>query len=189
VTLFSRPLMAHLVIVVSVLALASCDTIQQVIGQPVSGQQVPGPGAMSTVPTPSSSAAVTTRELATVEQVLDNLDQVRIEVPSIRGMGYAVVSAQPGNNLNHRRLNAIRVARMEAMRNLTEQIHGVRIDAVTTIGEAVLQSDTLRSSVTGMLRGARTVHIQPKGSDTYEVLLEVDRDMIDQMLKAARRGA
>lgn len=188
-TSFSRPLMAHLAIVVSVLTLASCDTIQRVTGQPVSGQQVPGPGAMSSVPTPPSSAAVTTRELATVEQVLDNLDQVRIEVPSIRGMGYAVVSAQPGNNLNHRRLNAIRVARMEAMRNLTEQIHGVRIDAVTTIGEAVLQSDTMRSIVTGMLRGARTVHIQPKGSDTYEVLLEVDRDMIDQMLKAARRGA
>ena len=99
----------------------------------------------------------------------------------------AVVSAQPGKSLVHRRLNAIRVARMEAMRNLTEQIHGVRIDGATTIAEAVLQSDTLRSTVVGMLRAARTVHIQPRGSDTYEVLLEVDRDMVDQLLKVARR--
>ena len=85
-TLLSRPLMAHIVIVVSVLTLASCDTIQRVTGQSVSGQQGPGPGAMSTAPTPPSNAAVTTRELANVEQVLDNLDRVRIEVPSIRGM-------------------------------------------------------------------------------------------------------
>jgi hypothetical protein len=32
------------------------------------------------------------------------------------------------------------------------------------------------------------VQIQPRGNDTYEVLLEIDRDMIDQMLRVARRG-
>jgi hypothetical protein len=178
VTEFPRPLMPRMAILVSVLALAGCDT----------SQKMPGPGAFSTAPTPPASAAPTTQELARVEQVLDAADQVSVTVPTIRGMGYAVVSAQPGKNLNHRRLNAIRVARMDAMRNLTEQIHGVRLDASTTIAEAVLQNDTLRSSVVGMLRGARTVHIQPRGSDTYEVLLEVDRDMIDQMLKIARRA-
>lgn len=177
-TEFPRPLMPRMAILVSVLALVACEK----------GQMAPGPGAMSTAPTPPVSAAPTTRELARVEQVLDAADRLSVEVPTIRGMGYAVVSAQPGKNLNHRRLNAIRVARMEAMRNLTEQIQGVRIDASTTIAEAVLQNDTLRSSVVGMLRGARTVHIQPRGSDTYEVLLEVDRDMIDQMLKIARRA-
>jgi len=179
VTEFSRPLMPHMVILVSALALAACTT----------SQTMPGPGATSTAPTPPPSAAPTTAELARVEQVMDASDQVAVTVPTIRGMGYAVVSAQPGTNLNHRRLNAIRVARLDAMRNLTEQIHGVRIDASTTIAEAVLQSDTMRSTLAGMLRGARTVHIQPRGSDTYEVLLEIDRDMIDQMLRIARRRA
>lgn len=174
---FSRLLMPHIVILVSVFALAACE----------GGKHVPGPGAVSTAPTPPPTAAPTTQELARVEQVLDASDRVSVTVPTIRGMGYAVVSAQPGTNLNHRRLNAIRVARMDAMRNLTEQIHGVRIDATTTIAEAVLQNDTMRSTLTGMLRGARTVHIQPRGADTYEVLLEIDRDMIDQMLKIARR--
>jgi hypothetical protein len=177
VTDFSRLLMPHIVILVSVLALGACEA----------PKTVPGPGADSTAPTPPSSAAPTTQELARVEQVLDAADRVAVTVPTIRGMGYAVVSAQPGHNLNHRRLNAIRVARMDAMRNLTEQIHGVRIDATTTIAEAVLQNDTMRSTLTGMLRGARTVHIQPRGTDTYEVLLEIDRDMIDQMLRIARR--
>ncbi|WP_439138084.1 LPP20 family lipoprotein [Roseicyclus sp.] len=167
------------VILMATLVLSACNVTSL----------VPGPGATSTVPVPPPSAALTTQELSRVEQVLDAADQVTVAVPTIRGMGYAVVSAQPGNNLNHRRLNAIRVARMEAMRNLTEQIHGVRIDATTTIAEAVLQNDTMRTTVVGMLRAARTVHIQPKGSDTYEVLLEVDRDMIEQMLRVARRAA
>lgn len=178
-TNFSRPLMPFLVGLSCVLAVAACDTVKL----------VPGPGAESTAPTPPITAVPTTRELARVEQVLDMVDQVAVPMPSIRGMGYATVSSQPGTNLNQRRLNAIRVARMEAMRDLTEQIHGVRIDASTTIAELVLQKDTLQSTVAGMLRGARTVQIQPRGNDTYEVLLEIDRDMIDQMLRVARRGS
>lgn len=176
-TEFPRLSMPLMVTVISALALSACDETSV----------VPGPGATSTVPVPPRNAASTTQEISRVEQVLDAADQITVVAPTIRGMGYAVVSAQPGKSVNHRRLNAIRVARMEAMRNLTEQIHGVRIDASTTIAEAVLQSDTMRSAVVGMLRATRTVHIQPRGSDTYEVLLEVDRDMIDQMLKVARR--
>lgn len=174
---FPRTSMPLLVTFMSALVLSACNATLF----------APGPGAMSTVPVPPRDSAPTTQEISRVEQVLDAADQVTVVVPTIRGMGYAVVSAQPGKSLNHRRLNAIRVARMEAMRNLTEQIHGVRIDGATTIAEAVLQSDTLRSTVVGMLRAARTVHIQPRGRDTYEVLLEVDRDMVDQMLKVARR--
>ena len=184
----SRTLRPHVVALVSAFALAGCNMSGLMLGQRAQSVSVPGPGAISTAPVPSAKAALTTKELARVEQVLDAADPVSFTVPTIRGRGYAVVSAQPGNNLNHRRLNAIRVARMEAMRNLTEQVHGVRIDASTTIAEAVLQNDTLRTSVVGMMRGARTVHIQPRGSDTYEVMLEIDRDMIDQMLRVARRG-
>jgi len=189
VTDHSRTLMTHFFVLLSVFTLAGCNMNDFMLGQNARSAQVPGPGAISTAPVPPANAAPTTKELARVEQVLDAADQVRVTVPTIRGMGYASVSAQPGKNLNHRRLNAIRVARMEAMRNLTGQVHGVRINASTTIAEAVLQNDTLRSTVVGMVRGARTVHIQPRGSDTYEVMLEIDRDMIDQMLKVARRGA
>jgi hypothetical protein len=179
VTKFTRQPMPIIVGLSCFLAFAACNPVEL----------VPGPGAVSTAPTPPITAVPTTRELARVEQVIDAADQVAATINTIRGMGYATVSSQPGTNLNQRRLNAIRVARIEAMRDLTEQIHGVRIDASTTIAESVLQNDTLQSTVVGMLRAARTVHIQPRGSDTYEVLLEIDRDMIDQMLKIARRGA
>lgn len=108
-------------------------------------------------------------------------------VPTIQGVGYAVVSAQQGKSLTHRRLMAIRVARLEAMRELTEKVHGLQLVGNTSVADAIIQSDTIRASVSGTIRGARTVRIEPKGSDTYEVILELDRGMIEELLRAARR--
>ena len=39
-----------------------------------------------------------------------------------------------------------------------------------------IQNDTFRGVVSGTIRGARTVRINPTGSDTYEIVLEIDRD-------------
>ncbi len=129
-----------------------------------------------------------TQDLVQTQQVLAVTETAARTVPTINGVGYAVVSAQNGKSLTHRRLLAIRAARLEAMRELTEKVHGLRIDSQTSVADAVVQSDTLRASVAGTIRGARTVRIEPKGQDTYEVLLEIDREMIDQLLRSARRA-
>ena len=107
-------------------------------------------------------------------------------VPTISAVGYSSVASQPGKTLNQRRLMAIRAARMDAMRALTEQIHGLTVQGDTQLSENVIQSDTLRASVVGLVRGARTVKIEPKGSDTYAVMLEIDRATIVQLIKANR---
>lgn len=125
-------------------------------------------------------------DLEQTRQVMEVTRTAAATVPTIQGVGYAVVSAQQGKSLTHRRLMAIRVARLEAMRELTEKIHGLRLSANTSIADTIVQSDTLRASVEGTIRGARTVRIEPKGSDTYEVILELDRDMVETLLRAAR---
>ena len=91
-------------------------------------------------------------------------------------MGYAVVSSQPGKNIAQKRLMAIRAARMSAMRELAEQIHGLKVDSSTTVIDLVTQNDTFRAMVQGTIRGARTVRINPTGDDTYETVLEIDRE-------------
>ena len=68
---------------------------------------------------------------------------------------------------------AIRSARMAAMRDLAEQIHGLQVDSSTTVIDLMVQNDTFRGVVSGTIRGARTVRINPTGSDTYEVVLEI----------------
>ena len=125
-----------------------------------------------------------TESLAAVKEVLDaKADQI----PTLSAVGYAVISSQPGRSDAQKRLMAIRAARMAAMRDLAEQIHGLQVDSSTTVIDLMVQNDTFRGIVTGTIRGARTVRINPTGSDTYEIVLEIDRDMIAYLMDSARR--
>ena len=115
------------------------------------------------------------------------LDGASINFPTLTATGYAVVSTQPGQNVEQKRLMAIRAARMSAMRELAEQIHGLKVDSNTTVIDLMVQNDTFRGIVSGIIRGARTVRINPTGKDKYETVLEIDRDMMIALLKSARR--
>lgn len=128
------------------------------------------------------------QEVVAIENALKATDAAVAKqvVPPIIGTGYATISAQPARNINQQRLMAIRVARLDAMRDITEQVHGLRLSAQTTVVDAVLQNDTTRASVDGTIRGARTVRINPVGRDTYEVVMELDRDMIARIMRAVR---
>ena len=108
------------------------------------------------------------------------------KIPTITAIGYAVVSTQPGKNVAQKRLMAIRAARMAAMRELAEQIHGLKVDSSTTVIDLVTQNDTFRTMVQGTIRGARTVRINPTGDDTYETVLEIDREVMLLLLREAR---
>ena len=131
-------------------------------------------------PAVSQSAS---EQLAAVQEVFDaNAEQV----PTLTAVGYAVVSSQPGRSDSQKRLMAIRSARMAAMRDLAEQIHGLQVDSSTTVIDLMVQNDTFRGVVSGTIRGARTVRINPTGSDTYEIVLEIDREMINYLISTAR---
>ena len=114
------------------------------------------------------------------------LDGGSITFPTLTATGYAVVSTQPGQNIEQRRLMAIRSARMSAMRELAEQIHGLKVDSNTTVIDLMVQNDTFRGIVSGVIRGARTVRINPTGSDTYETVLEIDQDMVAYLFRQAQ---
>ena len=86
------------------------------------------------------------------------------QVPTLTAVGCTVVSSQPGRSDSQKRLMAIRSARMAAMRDLAEQIHGLRVDSSTTVIDLMVQNDTFRGVVSGTIRGARTVRINPTGS-------------------------
>ncbi len=128
-------------------------------------------------------------EAAHVAAINEVLDASVEEIPTISAVGYAVVSSQPGRSENQRRLMAIRSARMAAMRDLAEQIHGLNVEGNTTVIDLMVQNDTFRGVVSGTIRGARTVRINPTGADTYEVVLEIDRETLSYLLKKARSVA
>ena len=137
------------------------------------------------------SHSFTSKEIASESDGIVALKEVfdsSVEkIPTLSAVGYAVISSQPGRTEAQKRLMAIRSARMAAMRELAEQIHGIQGDSNTTVIDLMVQNDTFRAVVKGIIRGAKTVRINPTGVDTYETVLEIDKDMMLMMLRNARR--
>ena len=126
-----------------------------------------------------------TNGIVALKEVFDSSVE---KIPTLTAVGYAVVSSQPGRTQAQKRLMAIRSARMSAMRELAEQIHGIQVDSNTTVIDLMVQNDTFRAVVKGVIRGAKTVRINPTSNDTYETVLEIDRDMMMALLRNARRS-
>ena len=148
------------------------------------------PGKMGNLGLNQTSFAQTDEEYSAPTNQLNKtrelLDGASITFPTLTATGYAVVSTQPGQSIEQRRLMAIRAARMSAMRELAEQIHGLKVDSNTTVIDLMVQNDTFRGIVSGVIRGARTVRFNPTGSDTYETVLEIDQDMVAYLFRQAQ---
>ena len=104
----------------------------------------------------------------------------------IRGIGYATVSNQPGKTAAQKQLMAIRASRLMAMRDLAEKIHGINIDAYSSVAETTMLADSTRATVQGLVRGARVVSITPTRSNVYETVLEVDPSEVSTMRSFGR---
>jgi len=100
---------------------------------------------------------------------------------TITGTGYAVVAVQNHKNPAQQRLMAIRASKLDAYRNLTEQVYGQQLDATSTVADMVVTNDTFRAKVEGVIYGARLISITPVGEDTYETTLSLDRDVVQDL--------
>lgn len=92
--------------------------------------------------------------------------------------GYANISAQNSDNAAQRRLMAIRASKLDAYRNLTEQVYGQQLNASTTVEDMIVVNDTMRAHVEGLVYGAKVVSISPIGDDSYETKLELEQDTL-----------
>ena len=123
-------------------------------------------------------------EIYQIQKAVEKLPLKVVKVPTLTGIGFAAVSVQPGKTTNQKRILAIKAARLDALAKLTEQIHGIQLSGSTKIAEAVIQNDTLRADIQGIILGARTVKVHPSTSDTYQVIVEIDKSMIDAIVRA-----
>jgi len=55
------------------------------------------------------------------------------------------------------------------------------LDANTTVAEMVIESDSFRARVQGVIYGAQLVSITPVGDDTYETTLSLNRGIVDDL--------
>jgi hypothetical protein len=100
---------------------------------------------------------------------------------TITATGYAVITVQNSKNASQQRLMAIRASKLDAYRNLTEQVFGQQVDASSTVADMVVLNDTFRTKVEGVIYGAQLVSITPVGEDTYETTLSLDKTVVQDL--------
>lgn len=122
----------------------------------------------------SCSMTVDEYEAAMVQSMIS-------ESNNIVATGYAAISVQPADNPAQQRILSIRASKLDAYRSLMEQVYGQYLDANTTVGQLVVESDTFRARVQGVIYGAYLVSITPVGDDTYEVTLSLDRQIVNDL--------
>ena len=112
------------------------------------------------------------------ETEIERLKPIVEKRETISATGYAVIDIQRHDNAAQRRLLAIRASKLDAYRNLVEQVYGQYLDSNTTVADMIVKSDTFRSKVEGVIYGARLVSITTVGEDTYEVTLTLDKQTV-----------
>ncbi len=100
---------------------------------------------------------------------------------TLTATGYAVISVQSHRNPAQQRLLAIRASKLDAYRSLVEQVYGLQLDATATVADMMVQNDTFRSRVEGVIYGATLVSITPAGEDTYETTLSLDKSTVQDL--------
>jgi len=100
---------------------------------------------------------------------------------TLTASGYAVISVQNHRNPAQQRLLAIRASKLDAYRSLTEQVYGQQLDSSTTVADMVVQNDSFRTRVEGVIYGAVLVSITPTSDDTYETTLSLDKAVVKDL--------
>ncbi|MGB1291819.1 MAG: LPP20 family lipoprotein [Pseudoalteromonas sp.] len=100
--------------------------------------------------------------------------------PVLKAIGYAPISAQPGNNDTQRSLMALKASKLEAYRELAEQVYGQKITAGTTVKGSIAQNDQLQSQVQGIIKGAQVIKSYPVG-DSYATELRLDMKRVHDL--------
>jgi hypothetical protein len=100
--------------------------------------------------------------------------------PVLYAIGYAPISLQPGETTEQKSLMAMKASKLEAYRELAEQVYGQKVDAQTNIQGMVANNDTLNVRVQGIVRGAKVIKSYTVG-DTYATEVELDMKLVHNL--------
>jgi len=105
----------------------------------------------------------------------------------IVAVGFASIGAQTGKDSAQQRLMAARASKVDAYRNLAEQVYGVTLGSETVLEDHKLQGDAVRTRIAGIVSGAELVSVEPLGSDTYQTTLRLPARQVAQLRQRLQR--
>jgi len=119
----------------------------------------------------------------------DKYIEYQLEPPTefavLSATGYAPINAQPGKNKTEKMLNAIQASKLAAYRELTEQVHGQQVSGQTSVSELAINNSSFKTSVAGLIRGARVTQSYPVNDDIYATELELDFKVVYQLYQSS----
>ncbi|MEC6795984.1 flagellar biosynthesis protein FlgP [Photobacterium sp. S4TG1] len=95
-------------------------------------------------------------------------------------VGYASISEQNGRTQEEKSLRAMRASKVDAYRELSEQIYGLRISATTSLSNQQLGPENTNGAVDGIIRGAKVIRSYPVG-DSYVTEMELNLGLMERM--------
>ena len=100
------------------------------------------------------------------------------EYPVLTAVGYAPIASQHGGSDSEKNIMAMKASKLDAYRELAEQVYGQRINGQQSLANMVINNAQLQASVEGVIRGAKVVKAYPVGEDTYATELELDMEQV-----------
>ncbi|MGX5913364.1 LPP20 family lipoprotein [Aliidiomarina sp. Khilg15.8] len=134
----------------------------------------------------AAGLALTTGCSSVMERHVEYTTVAPDKYPELTAVGYAPVDKQRGASESERVLQAMRASRLEALRELVEQVQGVRLQGETRVQDMMLQNDQFRTEVSGLIRGAEVVRSYPVG-DYYATELKLDFEQVQQLYVTTAR--
>ncbi|MDD3516858.1 MAG: LPP20 family lipoprotein [Chromatiales bacterium] len=91
----------------------------------------------------------------------------------LRAHGYGAVTDGPGLSGPQRHLMAMRASRLDAMRAMAEQVHGMHIKGSSSLSAMGIGSDHFRAYVEGQLQGVEVLSVTPMPDGVFETEVQL----------------
>ncbi|MBR9874004.1 MAG: flagellar assembly lipoprotein FlgP [Vibrionaceae bacterium] len=95
-------------------------------------------------------------------------------------VGYANVSEQTGRTVEEKRVRAMRASKIDAYRELAEQVYGMRVSGRAELQDQRLGTESTTGAVDGVIRGAEVVRSYLV-EDSYVTELRLDIRKMDKL--------
>ena len=98
---------------------------------------------------------------------------IKQEPVIVTATGYAALTTNKRLSKSQARIMTLRSSMLDAYRNLSERVYGLKIDGSSTLSNMVLQNDELRTYVDAYLVGAKVVSQREHEDGTFETVVEM----------------
>jgi hypothetical protein len=100
----------------------------------------------------------------------------------VRAVGYGLEPQEPGLDAAEKDLLGFRAAKVDAMRNLAEEIYRVQINAESTVRDFAVQNDGIRTRINTMINGATVLSEEKLADGRYKVEIETGIEPLENMI-------